>query len=233
MEYDLKILRDYLLGDGYLVHPCCANAGSTFGFTQCIAQRDWALYKAEVFKKLGFSMRESEYQDKRRDSITSIFRTQATQEFRRYYDEWYELGPRGQMWKKFELLLNICQFDLESLMILYLDNGHSEIRKSVIRYNTKEKIMVNPFFDNLSICCPYRDSNILAEKITNLGFTCKALRPLELRSRVAIYKVEQKRNFIDCLKKYCEERKLESVFSYKYNLPVSGTINDLARRVVI
>jgi hypothetical protein len=226
MDYNLKILRDYVLGDGYLVRPCSANAGSAFGCTQGIAQKDWLSYKMKVFSDLGFNMRVKEYSDTRRDSISLVMRSQATQEFRRYYDKWYIQSSSGRMHKNFNLMINECLFDLESLMILYLDDGHSEIVKKVIRYASKKKIQVNPFFGNLSIPCPYHDSAILAKSMENLGFECKALRPYELRSRAVIYRVDSKRRFVDQLKLFCEQRNLQSTFSYKYNLPISGAIND-------
>lgn len=226
MKYDIKVLRDLVLGDGYLVQPCGLNGGSGFRCCQGIEQWRWLSYKSKILIDLGFNLTRAEYHDKRRTSVTQVIYTQTNQEFRRLYNRWYMMNSKGKMQKRFELMLNECPFDIESLMMLYLDNGHSEIRKTVIRYNTKKKIDVNPFFDNLSICCSYHDSNVLAEKINNLGFICRANRPFELRSRITIFKVEEKRKFLDCLKNYCEERNLGSTFSYKYNLPVSCAIND-------
>lgn len=229
VNYDLKSLRDLVLGDGYLVKPCGINGGSGFRCCQGIEQRKWLSIKMRILIDLGFDVTLTSYSDKRRNSITQVFYTETNHKFRKFYDRWYKIGTKGRMQKNYKIMLNDCEFDLRSLMILYLDNGHSEIRKSVIKFNTKEKIAVSPFFDNLTISCPYQDSKILAEKINRLGFVCNGLRPFELRSRIAIYRVDSKRKFLDHLKQFCKENKLENTFSYKYDLPVSFTVNDLAR----
>lgn len=231
MDYEIKTIRDLTLGDGYLVKPCGENGGSGFRCCHGAAQLPWLNYKAKVFIGLGFNVKRQVYINK---STDHFIRTQTTQEFRRLYDRWYVEGDNGRMHKNFVSMLGEADFDEDSLAALYLDNGHSEIRKTAIRFSDKAKISIAPMFDNMSICVAYRDSNVLAEKVTALGYECKALRPFELRSRVTIYRVGSKQKLVDMLQGYCEKRGLKSTFAYKYDLPVrrhperlsEGTMNE-------
>ena len=225
MKYDSKILRDFVLGDGYLIKPCGQNGGSGFRCTHGIDQLGWIAFKKRVFEKLGFKVTHKEY-DNRNQNIY----TQTTQSFRKFYDRWYHEGSHGRMMKNYRNLLQDEIFDETSFAILFLDNGHSEIKKTRIHCVTREKVRVNPFYDNFTISCPYQDSNLLAERISALGIVCKALRPMELRSRVAIYRVSEKQKVVAILKKYCIENGLQNVFSYKYDLPVTSRSERLNER---
>ena len=187
-------------------------------------QEAWLLHKKSVFESLGFNCRLYTYEctNGRSDKIhrTVRFYTQNTQELRRLQDQWYEL-VEGKRRKKIDDMIQYAPFDEESFAIWFLDNGCAAMKKRCIDYRYGTKFDVEPFLDRFVLSTPYRDMSKAIQILSS--WRIEAINPQAntLKSHIAIGKKESKMRVILILKNFCEKNKIEHVFSYKYNQPIS------------
>ena len=215
----LKLLRDLVLGDGSLYTPNSKNAGSTLGISHSFSQGGFLEWKRQKLEEVGFHTRT--YQDKGGRQAYRL-RTQCLNELRDLWQVWYMPVDysKGGYEKNYEELLKI-PYDEQTVALFFLDNGSRGIKREYKDYNTGIRHEVIPYIERFKISIGRRPAAPIIKMFSDLGIETTVSREGTGNGEVVVGKAESKNLLKNIVLRFCEEHRLDSIFKYKYDFPLS------------
>lgn len=216
----IKLIRDLVIGDGslYRSHPT-KNSGCTLSISHCIEQVSWIEWKYRRLQEI--SIKCKCYQDKSGKKAYRL-RSTVTQEFRRFWNEWYFWDDARQRYEKdYFKMLSAVKVDEDTLAILFLDNGSRGLKSSYKDYRTGNACKIEPYIERFSLSVGVRKQDPIIAMLGSFGIEARKSREGTGDGEVLIGKNESKNILKNILNNFCLKNCFTGTFGYKYQYPIS------------
>lgn len=212
---NIKTLRDLVIGDGSLYRTHKGHSSGTIcSISHSKNQYLWISWKKNKFKELNLPYKFYEDRDARKAWRLCSY---STHQLTEYWLRWYVGGD-----KLYKPMLEECDFDEESLAILFLDNGSRALKKRYKDYRNQVYCEIDPYVEKFKLSVGKRSQDYLIDFLyKRFGIESTKSREFTGDGEILIGKNHSKQIIKNIVQDFCVKNRLDLVFSYKYNFPLS------------